>query len=156
MAPWLLLVLLSASTLEERADFQKGQTLYEELEFEAALVEFQGAAAAPGLTPEEKARVLVWVSISAASTGDMSGARSAVEQAYDVDPNVAMPASAPPKLREFFDEVRAQHIASVPQVEESRPEARGEDPAPAEQPSATVPVPGMLLAGIGAVAVGGV
>lgn len=119
MGVWILAAALAlAGTLDNNEAFQEGVTLYQELEFEQAIFRFESAALSSDLTDKERATVFGWMAMSYAGVGKVEGAKRSLKNALAKDPDVTLPQFAPPKVKEWLAEVKAQ---SQPQLAEMAP-----------------------------------
>lgn len=149
-APALLALLALVGALEESPAYQEGLTLYQDLEFEEAVERFRAAAKEEGRSDEERATLLVWEAMSRAGVGDDDGAQEAARRALELHLDVTPPDIAPPKIREFLEQMRPEVEAEIAAA------AAPSDPVPDEGAQETTSAAGeelpvMLIAG-GAVA----
>jgi tetratricopeptide (TPR) repeat protein len=128
-ALWLLAAV--ASALTTNASFQIGQTLYDELEFEQAVIYFEAASAEPTLTTQERATVLVWRGLCEAQAGHLDRAQVAFIRALALDDTVALPVEAPPKVVTALEMARA--------VAQARRDQLGTDAEPRPPPDPPPP-----------------
>lgn len=153
----LCTALAAAGPLEESPSYQEGLSLYQDLEFEDAIERFRAAALEEGRSDEERAKLLVWESMSRAGVGDDEGARAAARRALALDLDVAPPEIAPPKVRGFLEEMRPEVEAEL-QAAAAPVDAAPADPAPAAAPVAEelpmMLIGGGALAGLGVVGLG--
>jgi tetratricopeptide (TPR) repeat protein len=109
MGAWILAATLAlVGTLDTNEAFQEGVTLYQELEFEQAIFRFESAALSADLTDQERAMVFGWMAMSYAGVGKVDGAKRSLKNALAKDPDVTLPQFAPPKVKEWLAEVRAE------------------------------------------------
>jgi len=104
----LLLALLLTSALDDNKAFKEGITLYQDLEFEQAIFRFEEAALAADLSDNEKATVFSWMAMSYAGIGQAEGAKRSLKNALLKDADVVLPQFAPPKVKEWMAEVKAE------------------------------------------------
>ena len=110
---WILAATLAlAGTLDTNEAFQEGVGLYQELEFEQAIFRFESAALSSDLTDQERAMVFGWMAMSYAGIGKVDGAKRSLKNALAKDPEVTLPQFAPPKVKEWLAEVKAEMPSS--------------------------------------------
>jgi hypothetical protein len=106
------------------AAFQEARTLADDQRFEEAIVEYQRALAAEGLSVKERAQGLFELSFLHFVLGDETNAETRGLEALETDAQLALPASAPPKQVELLTRMRRQ-FAARPRLTPA--ERRGED-----------------------------
>jgi hypothetical protein len=79
------------------------KVLYEALEFELAAKAFEELATNAENPPKKRAKYFVWMAMSLAGLGKSQEVNDALFKAVQLDPTVAVPESAPPKVRELVD-----------------------------------------------------
>jgi hypothetical protein len=151
-------LVLLAGALEDHPAFVEGQNLYRDLEFEVAAEKFRAASEDGELEAADRATALVWEGMCWAGIGDEGKARGVLKSALEIDPEVALPEIAPPKVRQLVDEL-IDEVAGVGAVEEVAPQP---EPQPESQPEPEAEAGGELpmmmiaggsVAGLGALAV---
>lgn len=120
------LLLLAPVGLDEDPRVQEAQQLYRDVEFERATISFQEAALDPALSDEERAVVMVWIGMCRAQLGDFESAGNAIDQAVLLDPKVAPPRAAPPRVKEMLEQARASAAKTAAAAPEPEPEAPAE------------------------------
>lgn len=111
MAPVALVVLVvsvaaAAPSVEQR--LANAQAELEELEYEQAAYELSVALSDPRMTDDQRFRANLMAGIANRIIGRDVDARLNFLYVLRRDPDVKLPASAPPKIRTFFDLVREE------------------------------------------------
>jgi hypothetical protein len=155
--PIVLLLFAAAEPLEQDSAFLDGRELYEQLRPAEAIRSFELSLSRSGRTDGEKARLRAWIGLCRGVSGDLEGSRRELELALDLDPMVALPDGAPPKIVGVFDEARAARAPPPAEDPEPTP-ARGPeavDVAPPIEPTASDGGALALWGAIGAGVLGG-
>jgi tetratricopeptide (TPR) repeat protein len=158
----LVLLLAAPASLDDDADYTKAVELYQEIELERSIERFESALAKEGLAPDERARCWAWIGLAHGQLARADDARRAFERAVAEDPEVRLPAAAPPQIEEMLEEARAAEKARrAAEAEKAAAEAAANEPppaAPAPPPPAWVQywptVASAGTAGLGVVALG--
>jgi hypothetical protein len=138
--PLLLTLALAAPSVDDDAQFQKGLALYEDLEFEQAILLLQEVAVRDDLAPADKARVLVWLGVAHGQTGNLDAAKRHFELAAAAHTDVELPVRVGPRLDRMFHDARREAREAAknappeepepPEEEERPPYALPHDPEP--------------------------
>lgn len=156
LAAWLAV----AGALADSPAFQEGLAAYQDLEFELALERFRAASAEEGRSDDERATLAVWESMCRAGVGDDEGAKAAARRALELRLDVVPPEIAPPKVRGFLDEQRAE-VAALAEAAAAAAEPIAAEQAPAAQRAPAgeelplLLIAGGTMAGLGVVGLGG-
>lgn len=127
---WLPVLVTAAALGEEtpRQALDRGVALFEQGRTEDAAFALEAARAAPGADPRLRARIWLWLGVVRSALNDSEGAREAFDLSLAEDPNGGpLPASAPPRAVEWFDEARAKHGMSPLRTPAVAPPAVRED-----------------------------
>jgi hypothetical protein len=130
-----LALLLLASGLTDDPAFQEGLRLYRDVEFEQALFRFQEAATAPGRPDEDKVVLFQWLGMTYAALERVEASDRAFRDALRLDPRAALPPDAAPKLRERYEELRAEVKAELIKEEQPAPPPQPPDSQPEPEPA---------------------
>lgn len=168
VSPWPFTLLLVVTTAGARSspddapsprsigDYEAAERLYEEGDFEQAILRLQRAARAAPAVGTDAARVHVLLGLSFLQTYDEEAASAHFEEALVADRLTTLPPYAPPRAVELFAQVRDRLAPSV-QPPATPPPALNDAPAasPLERkggpPAWQVPT-GVALTGVGTVA----
>lgn len=94
-----------------RARIAAGEKRYADQEYRACIETFRAVLADPVSTRDERARAYEYIGLSWLILGNRGRAREAFEDLLSIDPHYALTdPSNSPKLREFFDQVRARFV----------------------------------------------
>jgi tetratricopeptide (TPR) repeat protein len=131
----LALSLATAPPLAEDPAYQHAIGLYEAVELEKAAQAFQGLSN-DDRPAGEKSLVLAWLGLTLAQLGRNDDAKLAFVDAAKLNPDVELPAAAPPGVEEMFDAAKKEASApppppdAPPPVEEPVADDPGDDAAP--------------------------
>jgi len=157
----LLALALAAAPIADDESFQTALALYEDLEFEQAILRLQSIAIRKGIEPQDQATVLVWLGVTYGQTGDLTAARENFGLAFMQDINIQLPVRVSPDLNKIFrDEHTLAESRAAAATEEPANPTPEPDPAPAvvdPEPAPAEETGGMagLYWGIGGTALAG-
>lgn len=136
-----LVLALAAAPIAEDPTFQKALALYEDLEFEQAILQFQALAIRTDLEKDEKAQVLMWLGVSYGQTGNLDAARQHFALALAEDPDAQVPVRVSPDLNEIVQEERkkAEEQAAANPPDEPPDDPPPDDPPPPKDPPDDAP-----------------
>jgi hypothetical protein len=103
----LLAALAVAVPIEGDAEFMAAVQKYRDLDVAGAIAGFEQVDDRD-LSLEEHALIAAWLGLSHAQQNDLDAARAQFERAVKLDPEVALPEKASPKITKLFDDVRAE------------------------------------------------
>jgi tetratricopeptide (TPR) repeat protein len=111
-----------------REHLRQGEARYQDQEYRAAIEAFTAAVRDPVATRDQRARAYEYLGMSWLILGKKARAREAFEELLAIDPHYTLSdPSHSPKLREFYEDVRASFI---PGYGRARGEAELEHAAP--------------------------
>ena len=130
----LALLATAGASVDESPAYREALVLYQELEFEQAVLRFEDALATPDLADADRARALLWIGVCRGQLGHHEATQRAFREALSLAPYTELPTLVPPSVAETFEAERrkAQH-ASTTEVE---PAATAQSPKTRE-PAAT-------------------
>ena len=127
----LMLAIAGAPPLAEDIDFQEGQRLIDELDYERAVFRFQKLSKSDR-PAGERATAFAWLGLTYANLGDEGEGLKAFVNAIKLDPLVVLPPSSP-KVAQLFDKARQEARESIRVDRDSDGILDGDDKCP-EQP----------------------
>jgi tetratricopeptide (TPR) repeat protein len=133
LPPILVACLVSALPAAAHAsgDLEAGLERFEALEYEDAIPLLERALASEALEEEKRAQAALHLGIIHLAYGDTEQARARFGDALGLDPEIALPETASPHIRELFDEARAaRQVAAASARAEARPLIAHEEPEP--------------------------
>ncbi|MGI5863752.1 MAG: hypothetical protein ACOX6T_17080 [Myxococcales bacterium] len=93
---------------------EAGMRLYGDFEYEAALEQLKKASSFAGNTPADEVRIAIYRGLIKSELGDEAGAEVDFKTALAFDPRAELPRGVSPKIKERFEQARAQILASMP------------------------------------------
>ena len=91
-----------------------GEALFAELEYQQAIKVLVPVTRDPAASRAQRVRAWELIALSRFILGDRGGARTAFERVLDIDPGFQLrDTSGSPRIREFFDEVRADVLGGT-------------------------------------------
>lgn len=149
----LLLLAAPVHATDAQGDLDAAVKLYEELEYEQAVLRLQRAARTPGLSDVDRGRIHVLLGLCYLQQLDQGGAEVQFDAALRADETAALPPYAPPAAAELFAAVKVRSRSAAPDAPPPPP------PPPVEPQHELlawqVPTTGALLAAGAAAALGG-
>jgi tetratricopeptide (TPR) repeat protein len=147
------------------ADLRAAVVAYDQLDFEGALTKLEGALTAGKLTRAEEAAAELYAGLIAHSLNYKPRAKAHFERAIALEPDIELPADAPPKTRLAFADAKQRLLPPGVDLSAKPPPSQGPGTAPvaatAPPPAQTEPKPPIykrwwFWAGAGGVALAGV
>jgi hypothetical protein len=123
-----IVLLLSSFSTGAHADAQaevkqqlaEGEKRYGDQDYRAAIETFNAVLANSASTRDQRARAFEYLGMSWLILGKKARAREAFEDLLSIDPHYTLTdPSRSPKLREFFEEVRARFVPGVGHIDEA-------------------------------------
>jgi hypothetical protein len=102
------MMVAMATPLADDEAFVAGRELYQQLEFEEALIRFQEVSLGEDRTDEERALAFVWAGLAYAQLGRFDHAAESFERGIRSDPDVALPDGVSPKIAKVFEGAAAR------------------------------------------------
>jgi hypothetical protein len=116
----MVALAFGAAAMASAQDMAQGIQLYNDYQPELAIPVLQAIADSASTTPAERARAGVYLGLCRGLLGDEGAARQAFEKAFEMDPNVEMPSSAPDDLAKLGESIRTTRREAGRQAEQQR------------------------------------
>lgn len=131
------IALLLVASLHDDAEFAAVTERYRNMEYEQVILTCERLAVRPGLSPVERAEILLWMALSYEGVGDGTSAERMMREALSRDVAATLPVKSSPAIAARLEELRAEERARPKPAEEApaRPA-----PIPAPVPEAPLPV----------------
>lgn len=104
-------VLAAAPATATPPSLLEARKLSEQLRYEEAVVEYQRYLALPERPLQERAAALMELGFIHLVLGDNANAEARAQEAFELDPKVAAPASAPSKQIDFVERMRKVYLS---------------------------------------------
>jgi hypothetical protein len=152
----VLSVMLFASGVEEDPRFVDALQRFEDMDTAGALEALRGLLDDDALADADRATVELWVGVNLCELGEYENAGVSFERAIRLDPLVALPADASPRVLQEINQARAR-VRDSASVDEPEPDPPPEAAPPSPDRATAEPEPAfpwLLVSGAGVAAAG--